>query len=78
MGSSGSSAFALGVDWFVRVRLLRSGAPLWSLGSFKFIWLVWVRPGGRSVGSGSHECVLWVAGFMGLLRFVAPWGALGS
>ena len=33
-GSCGSSRCALGVTWFVLVRLLRSGVPLGSLGSF--------------------------------------------
>ena len=74
----GAAYESLGYFW---VRLFLSGAPLGLLGSFRFVWFVRVRPGGRWVLSGltcSYGCALKVAGFMGLLSPVAARVSMGS
>ena len=64
-GLCGSSGRALGV---VRVRLDRPGRPLRYLGSFRFLWFVLVRPGGRWVCSGSHGPSVLGLGVSGLFK----------
>ena len=73
-GSSGSSVCARGVAGFFQVRLVRSGMPRGSLGSFGFIWIVRMRHVGRWVrfhASGTSECVLVVAGYVWVRLFRA-------
>ena len=63
LGSSGLFSCALGVVGFVRIPLVPFGAPWLSLGSFRFIWIVRVGPGGRWVpmdSSGSSGSALGV------------------
>ena len=67
---------------FVFVRLVRPGAPGWSLGSFVFVGFRvrtrcrWIRSG----SSGSSGCALGVSGIFGvpLFRSGEPWMSLGS
>ena len=76
-------AVALAVAWIFRVCLVRVGAHQGLLGSFRFVWFLWVSPGCFRVrfgSSGTSGCALGVAGFV-RVRLVRPsraWGSLVS
>ena len=74
---------ALDVAGFLRVNLVRSGAPWVSLGSYGLVWFVRMHPGGRWVRLGSScssDGALSVVGFVmvRVVRLGAPWVYQGS
>ena len=88
---TGSSSFygrTLGMPWWslFSFRVVCPCALLWPLGSFEFVYFVWVRPRGslvrsRSSGSsGAPGVSLRSVGFVWfvLLRFVGRWVNTGS
>ena len=77
--SFGSIGRALVVVGFIQVRLVHSGAPLGSLGSYAFVSFKRAQPGSRWVHSGSlgsFRRSLVVIGFI-CIRLV-NWGSFGS
>ena len=80
-GSSASFGSTLLVTVFGQVRIVCSGTPRESVGSFGLILFVWKRPEGLWVhASAMSGCGLGVAGFfrVRLVRPGAPRGWLGS